>query len=203
MLLSGKRRCIGEILAKTSLFLFLSTLLQKFKLEPTSDVSLEIQDGVTLSPAPFEVNFIPRKWTKIASILPYVLRKKANYCIYYKSVSAIEIMKVYFRFIFHYQRFYVTCATNISSPCACSIQSAVKTLVIFMLTVSHSWILYVVYPLSRIKHFSCKVEQWETVLEVALRYICLSRCYIIPHQEQIVRLQWRTSSVCVFRNGSI
>lgn len=59
----GKRRCIGEILAKTTLFLFLSIILEKFKLEATSDENLlaEVLDGVTLALAPFEVKFIPRK----------------------------------------------------------------------------------------------------------------------------------------------
>uniref|UniRef100_A0AAT9UTR8 Cytochrome P450 15A1 n=1 Tax=Maconellicoccus hirsutus TaxID=177089 RepID=A0AAT9UTR8_MACHI len=59
----GKRRCIGEILAKTTLFLFISILLHNFKVEHNlgKDFSVEVLDGVTQTLAPFEVKFIPRK----------------------------------------------------------------------------------------------------------------------------------------------
>ncbi|XP_065208481.1 methyl farnesoate epoxidase-like [Planococcus citri] len=59
----GKRRCIGEILAKTTLFIFLSAILQNFKLESNSDedFTAKVLDGVTLALAPFQVKFIPRK----------------------------------------------------------------------------------------------------------------------------------------------
>ncbi|KAJ9576497.1 hypothetical protein L9F63_025607 [Diploptera punctata] len=60
----GKRRCIGETLAKASLFLFFSTLLHNFSILPSSESplpSLEGYDGVTLSPKPFSAKLIPRK----------------------------------------------------------------------------------------------------------------------------------------------
>lgn len=59
----GRRRCIGENLAKETIFIFLSSLLQKFEirvLDEDKDNAKPILDGVTLTPAPFEVKFIRR-----------------------------------------------------------------------------------------------------------------------------------------------
>ena len=61
---TGKRRCLGETLAKASLFLFFSTLMHNFaiSLSPYEPMpSLEGYDGVTLSPKPFSVKLVPRK----------------------------------------------------------------------------------------------------------------------------------------------
>lgn len=60
----GKRRCLGEALAKTNLFLFFTALLHNFILEKEDfDAKLSMNgfDGVTISPKPFKAKLIPRK----------------------------------------------------------------------------------------------------------------------------------------------
>ncbi|KAM3966329.1 cytochrome P450 [Aphomia sociella] len=59
----GKRRCIGEGLSKSEMFMFLTHLLQKFTLKiPEGDTipSTDPVEGLTLSPKPFRVIFEPR-----------------------------------------------------------------------------------------------------------------------------------------------
>ncbi|XP_060802447.1 farnesoate epoxidase isoform X2 [Amyelois transitella] len=59
----GRRRCIGEGLAKSELFMFLTHILQKFFIRiPDGDPppSLKPVDGLTLSAKPFRVIFVER-----------------------------------------------------------------------------------------------------------------------------------------------
>ncbi|XP_075210011.1 methyl farnesoate epoxidase-like [Lycorma delicatula] len=59
----GKRRCLGETLARGSLFLFFSTILHNFIISspPAEPLpSLEQIDGATLCPLPFYAVFTPR-----------------------------------------------------------------------------------------------------------------------------------------------
>ncbi|XP_014283057.1 methyl farnesoate epoxidase [Halyomorpha halys] len=59
----GKRRCMGEALAKTTIFLFLTSLMQKFRFRPISQELPPIKslDGATISPASFRCLFEPRE----------------------------------------------------------------------------------------------------------------------------------------------
>jgi len=87
---AGRRKCIGETLAKRNVFLFLCIILHKFKIEPsTSNTSVDILGGFTQVPAPFEVKFIPRTnwWIILSSLLmmisrggaaPHVQREKTD-----------------------------------------------------------------------------------------------------------------------------
>ena len=61
---TGKRSCLGELLARQELFLFFAGLLQQFDVRPP-----EGQDRIdekenlfmTLAPSPFQVRLIPRR----------------------------------------------------------------------------------------------------------------------------------------------
>jgi cytochrome P450 len=60
----GKRLCLGEALAKMELFLFLSALFQRFKVEPETPEklpTLETSFSNVLVPQPFKVKFTERK----------------------------------------------------------------------------------------------------------------------------------------------
>nr|CAD7612452.1 unnamed protein product [Timema genevievae] len=59
----GKRRCLGETLARSTLFLFFTTLLHNFTLSVPPEGSLPSTkgyDGVTISPRPFFAVLTPR-----------------------------------------------------------------------------------------------------------------------------------------------
>ncbi|XP_063701883.1 methyl farnesoate epoxidase-like [Culicoides brevitarsis] len=62
---AGKRRCIGENLAKSSVFLFFASFIHSFDILPPSKrelPSLEPIDGITLSPQPYKVFLKSRKY---------------------------------------------------------------------------------------------------------------------------------------------
>ncbi|XP_054429921.1 cytochrome P450 2J2 [Pteronotus mesoamericanus] len=58
----GKRVCLGEQLAKAELFIFFTTLLQKFtfKAPDNEKLSLDFRMGITISPVNYRICAIPR-----------------------------------------------------------------------------------------------------------------------------------------------
>lgn len=61
--IAGKRRCLGESLAKSSLFLFFTAFMHAFIVEPAEEGKLpELDgiDGITLSPSPYYVKLKER-----------------------------------------------------------------------------------------------------------------------------------------------
>nr|ARE68678.1 methyl farnesoate epoxidase [Epicauta chinensis] len=59
----GKRRCLGESLAKANYFLFFTALSHNFYLEDAPDSprpQFDGYDGVTISPKPFKAKLVPR-----------------------------------------------------------------------------------------------------------------------------------------------
>ncbi len=59
----GKCRCLGEVLAKTELFIFFTGLVQKFEIKLVNEKdfpSTKYRPGITLSPYPFKIRFIAR-----------------------------------------------------------------------------------------------------------------------------------------------
>jgi len=58
----GKRRCPGEALAKSCMFVFVTGLLQKYTLTPSGSEppSLDPIPGINISPRPFTLKLIPR-----------------------------------------------------------------------------------------------------------------------------------------------
>ncbi|XP_066568938.1 cytochrome P450 2J2 [Amia ocellicauda] len=59
---AGRRVCLGEQLARMELFLFFTSLLQRFSFSPPpgEEPKLEIQEGFTLCPQPFQICASPR-----------------------------------------------------------------------------------------------------------------------------------------------
>ncbi|XP_028666619.1 cytochrome P450 2J4-like [Erpetoichthys calabaricus] len=59
---AGKRSCLGEPLARMELFLFFTSLLQKFTFQPPEGVepTLDFQQGLTRVPVPYKICAIPR-----------------------------------------------------------------------------------------------------------------------------------------------
>ncbi|XP_066232519.1 cytochrome P450 2J2-like [Saccopteryx leptura] len=58
----GKRACLGEQLAKSELFIFFTSLLQKFTFQPpdNEELSLEFRLGVTNAPVSYRLCAVPR-----------------------------------------------------------------------------------------------------------------------------------------------
>ena len=59
----GKRSCLGEILGRQKVFLFLTSLIQRFDiLSPEGQDSIRVKEaiGLTVYPSAFEVRLIPR-----------------------------------------------------------------------------------------------------------------------------------------------
>ena len=60
---TGKRACIGEILARQELFLFITGIAQNFDIRPPegqSKVTCSIQFSIVLLPADLQVRMTPR-----------------------------------------------------------------------------------------------------------------------------------------------
>jgi cytochrome P450 len=59
---AGRRKCLGDALAKACIFTFYVGIIQKFKLKPFEKEfpSLELLPGITLSPKPYKVVFEKR-----------------------------------------------------------------------------------------------------------------------------------------------
>lgn len=60
---TGKRSCPGETLANVEVFLYVTSLVQKFKIEfPEGKThSFEGNIGATFEPKPYELCMIPRR----------------------------------------------------------------------------------------------------------------------------------------------
>ncbi|ELW61440.1 cytochrome P450 2J2 [Tupaia chinensis] len=58
----GKRACLGEQLAKTELFIFFTSLLQKFTFRPPNNekLSVKIREGMTIAPVSHRLCAVPR-----------------------------------------------------------------------------------------------------------------------------------------------
>ena len=63
VLFAGKRRCLGEVLARSCLFIFFAGVLQNFEVLPVPGKELPGEDplpGLILSPQPYTVMLEPR-----------------------------------------------------------------------------------------------------------------------------------------------
>ncbi|XP_048780498.2 cytochrome P450 1A1-like [Ostrea edulis] len=73
---TGKRNCIGEVFAKSRIFLFLSTLMQQTTIFEPDGKSIpdlrqrEMLPGIVLQPQPYEVRFVLRqkKWNTVSNV---------------------------------------------------------------------------------------------------------------------------------------
>ncbi len=62
ILFSGKRKCMGEMMAKSQLFLLLSHMLQKFTFKfpdnlpkPSMDTPSQTSENIIIEPPPFKI----------------------------------------------------------------------------------------------------------------------------------------------------
>ncbi|XP_060857669.1 methyl farnesoate epoxidase-like [Metopolophium dirhodum] len=62
----GRRRCLGEKLAKTYIFMFIAKLIQHFEIRIPHDIQLpdKLQNGIDISQSPVSAFFIPRRRLK-------------------------------------------------------------------------------------------------------------------------------------------
>ncbi|KAM9280119.1 cytochrome P450 2J2-like [Cariama cristata] len=58
----GKRACLGELLARSELFLFFTSLLQKFTFQapPDNTLNLQFKLGITIAPRPYKICAVSR-----------------------------------------------------------------------------------------------------------------------------------------------
>ncbi|XP_020294349.1 probable cytochrome P450 305a1 [Pseudomyrmex gracilis] len=59
----GKRRCPGEILARSALFFFFVGVMQKYRVLPPNNedsIKIEVNVGLTINPKPYELLIVPR-----------------------------------------------------------------------------------------------------------------------------------------------
>jgi methyl farnesoate epoxidase/farnesoate epoxidase len=66
-LIAGKRICLGEPLARNTVFLFVACLVKtfEFKSVPNEPLpTLEANSGILSSPKPFKAVAIPRVWNQ-------------------------------------------------------------------------------------------------------------------------------------------
>ncbi|NXR78664.1 CP2J2 protein, partial [Pycnonotus jocosus] len=58
----GKRSCLGELLARSELFLFFTSLLQKFTFQAPPDTTFNLQGvpGIAVAPQPYKICAVPR-----------------------------------------------------------------------------------------------------------------------------------------------
>ncbi|EPY79841.1 cytochrome P450, family 2, subfamily J, polypeptide 2-like protein, partial [Camelus ferus] len=60
---AGKRVCLGEQLARSELFIFFTSLVQKFTFRPPDNekLSLKFKTGLTISPVTYRICAVPRE----------------------------------------------------------------------------------------------------------------------------------------------
>ena len=63
--LLGKRMCLGEQLARTELFIFITSLLQKFTFRSPANekLSLKFRESLANSPVSYRLCAVPRAWS--------------------------------------------------------------------------------------------------------------------------------------------